>query len=208
MDKQIALIAAAVAALGLGATWAVGRYYATTGGDFAQCRDGAVAGGAIGGPFTLIDETGREVTEAEVLDQPALLYFGYTFCPDVCPIDAMRNAQAVEILDEQGLETRPVFISVDPARDTPEVLAEYTENFHDRMIGLTGSEEQVAAAAREWKVVYQALDDDPEFYTVNHSAFSYITLPGVGFVDFVRRDDPPEAVAERMACFIRAAGLD
>ena len=69
-------------------------------------------------------------------------------------------------------------------------------------------EEQVAAAAKAYRVVYQALDDDPEFYTVNHSAFSYITLPGTGFVDFVRRDEPPEAVAERMACFVRAAGQD
>ena len=208
MDKQIALIAAAVAAVGLGATWAVGAFYSRANGDFAECRDGAVAGGAIGGPFTLIDETGAEVTDAQVLDEPALVYFGYTFCPDVCPIDSMRNAQAVEILEEDGIEARPVFITVDPARDTPEVLAEYTDNFHDRMVGLTGSEEQVAAAAKAYRVVYQALDDDPEFYTVNHSAFSYITLPGTGFVDFVRRDEPPEAVAERMACFVRAAGQD
>ena len=109
-------------------------------------------------------------------------------------------------LAERGIEARPVFVTVDPVRDTPEVLAAYTDNFHDRMIGLNGSEDQVAAAARAWRVVYQALDDDPEFYTVNHSAFSYITLPGEGVVDFVRRDDSPEAVAERMACFVAASG--
>ena len=166
-----------------------------------------MAGGDIGGPFTLVSETGETVTDADVITEPTLLYFGYTFCPDVCPLDSARNAQAIDILREtDGIAARPVFISFDPDRDTPEVVAAFTDNFSDDMLGLTGTQEQVAAAARAYRVFYDKQGDDPEYYTMNHSTFSYIVLPRVGFVDFVNRDDPPEAVAERMACFARAAG--
>ncbi|WP_026198605.1 SCO family protein [Wenxinia marina] len=205
MDRRFALAAVLVAVVGLGGTWLAIRLTQPGGDGFAQCRGGAVAGGSLGGPFTLVSETGETVTSEEVIDRPSLLYFGYTYCPDVCPIDAMRNAQAVEMLDAEGIEVKPVFISVDPARDTPEVLAQYTANFHDRMLGLTGSEEQVREAAQAYRVLYSANDDDPEFYTVNHTAFSYIVLPEVGFVDVVRRDEAPEALADRLACFARAA---
>ena len=127
---------------------------------FAPCRAGAVAGAAaIGGPFELVSETGETVTEAQVLDAPALVYFGYTYCPDVCPFDAARNAQAVDLLAERGYEVRPVFITVDPARDTPEIMAEFTDYMHPAMVGLTGSSEQVKAAAQAYKVYYAKAGD-------------------------------------------------
>ena len=173
---------------------------------FAPCRDGQVAGGDIGGPFTLVNGAGETVTDREVFAEPSILYFGFTSCADVCPLDAARNAQAVDILAERGIEAKPVFVSVDPGRDTPEVVAAYAENFHPRMIGLTGSPEQVDAAARAYRVYYAKQEGDPEYYLVDHSAFSYLVLPGVGFVDFVGRDEPPEAVADRMQCFVEAAG--
>lgn len=173
---------------------------------FAQCRGGQVGGGDIGGPFTLVDETGATVTDAEVLTKPSLIYFGFTFCPDVCPIDAARNAQAVDILEERGFDVTPVFISVDPARDTPEVLAEYTDLLHPRMIGLTGSDDQVRAASQAYRTYYRKQDGgDPEFYLVDHSTFTYLTLPGIGFVDFFRREDTADQMAERVACFVSAA---
>lgn len=205
MDRRIALGAVLVAVLGLGGTWLAVRLLEGRDARFADCRGGVVAGGSIGGPFTLVDETGREVTSEEVIDEPTLLYFGYTFCPDVCPIDSMRNAQAVDLLEEDGIAAQPVFVSVDPARDTPEVLTAYTDNFRDNMLGLTGSDDQVREAAQAYRVLYSANDDDPEFYTVSHTAFSYIVLPEIGFVDIVRRDDSPEAVADLMACYVRAA---
>ena len=202
----------AIAAGGLVVTGLVAALVAVLvapGDRFAQCRGGAVAGGDIGGPFTLVDASGAEVTDAEVITTPAILYFGYTFCPDVCPLDSMRNAQAVDILKaDYGILATPVFITVDPERDTPEVVGAFARNFHDRMIGLTGSPDQVAAAAAAYRVYarkQEAEADDP-YYLVDHTAFSYIVLPGVGFVDFVRREDPPEAVAARVACFVAAAG--
>lgn len=204
MSRQIAIAAGALVVAGL-----VGTYLATMAfkpADFAQCRAGQVAGGDIGGPFTLVDETGATVTDTDVITTPSLVYFGYTFCPDVCPLDSARNAQAVEILEEQGIIATPIFISIDPARDTPEVVGDFADNFHDRMIGLTGSEEQVAAASQAYRTFYQKqVDGDPEYYLVDHSTFTYLVLPGAGFMDFYRRDDSPERIAESVACFVEAA---
>src|SRR6056297_2680461 len=209
MTRTIA-IAAMVVVLGL----LGGMYYLTIGSapddQFAQCRSGKVAGGTsqIGGPFTLVSETGETVTEEDVIDKPSLIYFGYTFCPDVCPLDSARNAAAVEILEERGTMVKPVFISVDPARDTPEVLAEFTDYLHPRMLGLTGSEAQVRAASKAYRTYYQAQEPEEgaeEYYLVDHSTMSYLSLPGHGFVEFFRRDVTPEKMADRVACFADAA---
>ena len=175
------------------------------GGDrYAQCRETAIAGGAasVGGPFELVDHTGRTVTDADVITEPALIYFGYTFCPDVCPLDMARNALAVELLEDAGHMARPVFISVDPQRDTPEVLTEFSSVFHERMIGLTGSEEQIRAASRAYRTFYSIQPSEDDFYLVDHSTFSYLVLPGHGFVEVFRRDQSAEQMAEQTACFI------
>ena len=104
---------------------------------FAQCRATAIAGGAgdIGGPFTLVNSDGATVTDADIITGPTLVYFGYTFCPDVCPFDMARNALAVDVLEEMGIEVTPVFISIDPERDTPDVLANYLGAFSGRIRG-------------------------------------------------------------------------
>lgn len=173
--------------------------------DFAQCRDGQVAGGDIGGPFTLLDTTGATVTDADVITTPSILYFGYTFCPDVCPIDNARNAAAVDILEARGIIATPVFISIDPERDTTEIVGQYADNFHDRMIGLTGTPEQVAAASRAYRTYYRKQEGDADYYLVDHSVFSYLVLPEHGFVDFFRRDVSAAEMADRVACFVQAA---
>ena len=188
-----------------------GVYWMTLRGDpddqFAQCRAGQVAGGqaTIGGPFTLVSETGETVTEKEVIDQPSLIYFGYTFCPDVCPMDVSRNAIAVEILEERGEIVKPVFISIDPKRDTPEVVDDFTANIHPRMLGLTGSAEQVKAASKAYRTFYQAQSSDDEYYLVDHSTMSYLVLPETGFAEFFRRDIAPEQMADRIQCFLDAS---
>ena len=209
MTRLIAIVATAAVILLLGVSY----YMTMLGGDddqFAQCRASSVAGGAgqIGGPFTLVDETGKTVTDKEVVDQPALIYFGYTFCPDVCPLDAARNAEAVEILESRGKMVKPVFISIDPERDTPEMLAEFTDYLHPRMLGLTGSAEQVKAASKAYRTFYQAqkpAEGEEDLYLVDHSTMSYLTLPEHGFVEFFRRDATAEQMADRIQCFIDAS---
>ena len=196
MIKTYSLIASA-ALLGLGGYAAYTQFAQSE-----QCFGTTVAGGAIGGPFELVDETGATVTETDIITEPTLIYFGYTFCPDVCPIDAARNAAAVQILADDGIQVRPVFITIDPKRDTVEVVGDYTENFHERMIGLTGTEEQIQAAARAYRVVYSRADEDPEFYLMNHSVFSYLVTPEDGFVAYFRREDSPQVIADQISCFL------
>lgn len=166
------------------------------------CTSGGTVAGDIGGPFTLISETGRTVTERDVITKPTLVYFGYTYCPDVCPLDTARNAAVTDILAERGYDVAPVFITVDPARDTPEVLEEFTNWIHPALVGLTGSEEQIREAMQAFRVYGAKQDGDPEYYLVDHTTFTYLMMPGSGFVDFYRRDLTPEEMADRVACSI------
>ena len=172
--------------------------------EFTECRQGQVAGGDIGGPFTLVDTKGQTVTDKDVLTKPSLVYFGYTFCPDVCPLDVARNSDAVDILARQGINVTPVFISIDPARDTPAALADYAANMDPKLVALTGSDEQVRVASQAYKAFYQKQDTGDEFYLMDHSTFTYLVLPGKGFVDFFRRDVTSEQMAESVACFVQA----
>ena len=145
------------------------------------------------------------MTDVDVITEPTLIYFGYTFCPDICPLDVARNAEVIDILASRGISATPVFISVDPARDTPEVVGDFAFNLHEKMIGLTGSPEQVKAASQAYKTYYKAQEADDDFYLVDHTTFSYLALPEHGFVEFFRRDTGADAVADAMACFIGAA---
>jgi protein SCO1/2 len=171
---------------------------------FADCRSTTVAGGggAIGGPFALVDENGKTVTDKDVLTKPSLVYFGYSFCPDVCPLDNARNADAVDLLAAKGIEVTPIFISIDPERDTPQVMKDFTDTLHPKMIGLTGSPEQVKAASQAYKTYYKKQETGDQYYMMDHSTFTYLMLPGTGFADFFSRDDTPEQMADRTACFI------
>ncbi|MGP6088622.1 SCO family protein [Antarctobacter jejuensis] len=205
--QRLAAIAAFAALVGLmGGVWYVTQR--PSGDDrFAQCRQGVVAGGSdqIGGPFTLVNGAGETVTDQDVITEPTLVYFGYTYCPDVCPFDTARNADAVDLLAERGMSTTPVFISIDPERDTPEVVGEFSELIHDKMIGLTGSAEQVKAASLAYRTYYKKQEGDPEYYLVDHSTFTYLVLPEHGFVEYFRREVTPEQMADRVACFIDAS---
>ena len=205
-NAVIAAISAMFVVVLVGGTWLYSSLFKRSDDPFAACRSSAVAGGSgqIGGPFTLVDENGQTVTDQDVITVPSLLYFGYTYCPDVCPLDNARNAEAIAILDERGYEVQPVFISVDPERDTPELLKEFTDYLHPRMLGLTGTPEQVKAASKAYRTYYKKQDDDPEYYLMDHSTFSYLTLPEYGFVEFFRRDLPAEALADKLACFVDA----
>lgn len=177
--------------------------YARNDAPFADCTGSQVAGD-IGGPFELVNSSGESVTDKDVITGPTLVYFGYTFCPDVCPLDMSRTADAVDLLEERGQTVTPVFISVDPKRDTPDVVGDFAANLHERMIGLTGSPEQVKAASQAYKTYYKAHDEegDDDYYLVDHSTFTYLILPEYGFVDFFRHETSAEDMAERVACVL------
>ncbi|MGR3702228.1 MAG: SCO family protein [Paracoccaceae bacterium] len=204
----------AIAATGLVVAMTAGVFlytkFAAEPDKYAQCRSTAIAGGTsqIGGPFTLIDETGATVTDADVIDQPSLLYFGYTFCPDVCPLDTARNAEAIDILEERGLMVKPVFISIDPERDTPEVVDAFTANLHERMLGLTGTPDQVREASRVYRTFFQKQEPtagNEDYYLVDHSTMSYLVFPGEGLVEVFQRSLRADDVADRVQCFLEAS---
>lgn len=204
MTKNYAIIGAAVLAAILGSSAGYIWFAGQSDDPLAQCRDGQVAGGTIGGPFTLVDQTGKTVTDKDVLKGPALVYFGYTFCPDVCPLDAQRNADAVDILAEKGLEVTPVFITIDPARDTPKVLADWTSAISPKMIGLTGTPDQVKAASIAYKTYYKQLPAEDTNYLMDHTIYTYLMLPNVGFAEFFDRDIPADKLADKVSCFLTA----
>ena len=202
MPKFYASVAAIALAALLG--WQGYRALQSQSADaFAECRSGAVAGGEIGGPFTLTDTKGNAVTDATLLAKPALIYFGYASCPDVCPLDNSRNTEAVALLAAQGLDVTPVFITVDPTRDTQAVLADYAENF-EGLLALTGSQAQTDAAAKTYKVYFQMPEKRDPGYMVDHTTMTYLMLPKVGFVDFFQRDATAQDMADKTACFLKA----
>jgi cytochrome oxidase Cu insertion factor (SCO1/SenC/PrrC family) len=143
----------------------------------------AIPGGvSMGGPFTLVNTAGETVTEASFRGRWMLLYFGFTFCPDVCPTDLQTISAALDKLGPLGQRVVPVFVTIDPERDTPAVLGEYTKLFDERLVGLTGSKEQVAAAAKAYRVYYaRAKSRDSSDYLMDHSAFIYLVGPDGGF---------------------------
>lgn len=201
MVRMLAIAAGLVVVLGLGATYFVSQSQQ----DMASCSGSTVAGGDIGGPFELVNQNGDTVTDADVITEPSLIYFGYTFCPDVCPFDVARNADAIDILLERGVTATPVFVTIDPERDTVDVVSDYASNMHERMIGLTGSPEQIAAASKAYKTYYKAQHDGTDEYLVDHSTFTYLMLPEHGFVEFFRRDATAEQIADSVECFAAGA---
>ena len=201
--RTYALAASAVVAAGLSA----GAWLALqpSGGDpFAPCRPNSVAvgGATVGGPFELVDYSGTTRTSAEIIDKPTLIYFGYTYCPDICPVDVAVMGQAVDVLAESDVAVNSVFITIDPERDHGETLRDFVQASHPDMIGLTGSPENIDAAKQAFRVYGQkAASDDPEYYLMDHSTYVYLMAPEVGFLEVFRRGVTPEQMAEKTACY-------
>jgi cytochrome oxidase Cu insertion factor (SCO1/SenC/PrrC family) len=158
----------------------------------------AVRGGAptIGGSFSLVDQDGRPVTQDTLKGKPTLIYFGFTYCPDVCPTSLLLMETAVEKLGPDAVKkVNLVFITVDPERDTPEVLKGYVTNFGPTFIGLTGTPEQVAEAARSFRVYYQKVpgkDGGP--YLMDHSSIVYLLDRNARFVTHFTHEAKAEAI--------------
>ncbi len=157
---------------------------------------------SIGGPYALTSHTGARVTEQSFRGSYQLIYFGYTFCPDVCPTELQDLAAVLDELGDAAEQVTPVFITIDPARDDVESMALFVGNIHPRMIGLTGTEDEIRAVAKDWRVYRSKQGDDPEDYLMDHSTYAYLAAPGEGVLEFFRRDESAEEVARRAACFI------
>ena len=135
------------------------------------------------GPFELVTHTGRTVTDRDYLGKYMLVYFGYTHCPDVCPIDLQIVSEAVDMLGADGGKVQPLFITVDPKRDTVKVMADYVKHFHPRLIGLTGSKQQIASAAKIYRMQSRKSvpqDAEPGEYLIDHSAAIVLIGPDGG----------------------------
>jgi protein SCO1/2 len=158
-------------------------------------------GPQIGGPFNLVDQTGAPVTDKSWPGAYRLIYFGYTFCPDACPTELQVMAEAIDDLGPDGARVQPIFITIDPARDTPKQLAAYVPEFHPRLVGLTGTAEQIAQAARAYKVYYAKADDSPS-YAMNHSSFVYLMGPDGRFITVFSSDTDPEKMAGEIKAYI------
>ncbi|MDO8837433.1 MAG: SCO family protein [Parvibaculum sp.] len=170
-----------------------------------ETRDGQAAGGArVGGPFTLVNEQGESVTEADFRGRYMLIYFGFTFCPDVCPTELQVMASAIETLGPEAEKITPVFITIDPERDTPEVMARYVALFHPRLTGLTGTPEQIAAAAKAWHVFYRKAEDEnsSEDYTMDHSSIVFLMGPEGEYLKLFGPGTGPDKMAEGIAEFL------
>ena len=157
----------------------------------------------IGGEFSLTNHKGQPVTDKDFLGKYMIVYFGYTYCPDVCPMDLQIMADAMRILTPEELEeVNPVFVSIDPERDTVDVMAEYVNYFHEDMIGLTGTNEQVDAIKKAYRV-YAAKADDSADYLVDHTAYTYLMDKEGNLLKHFNHGEDTEMMANTISSFIQ-----
>jgi len=156
----------------------------------------------VGGPFELTDHSGKVRTSSDFRGKLMLVYFGFTYCPDICPTDLQQIGLAIDKLGMDGDSVQPLFITVDPERDTAQHLAEYVAMFHPRLIGLTGSSDAIRKAADAYKVYYAKVDPPKGtegYYTIDHTAFIYLMDREGNYLGFF----PPGTSADRMVEIIR-----
>jgi protein SCO1/2 len=155
---------------------------------------------AVGGPFQLVDQSGRKVDQRLLKGKWSAVFFGFTYCPDVCPTTLFGLGQAEKLLGDQAKDFQTVFISIDPERDTPKAMGEYLANeaFPKAAVGLTGTPAEVATAARAYRVYYakQALDEGG--YTMNHSAITYLMNPKGKLACIIAHDAAPDEIAAKI----------
>ncbi len=164
-------------------------------------------GARIGGPFALVNQDGRATTDKDFAGKYRLMYFGYTYCPDVCPVDLQKLAAGYARLEKTDPATAakvaPIFVSVDPERDTPPVLKQYVTAFHPRLTGLTGTPEQIAAAAKAYAILYSR-EGRPgaRDYLMNHSRLATLFGPDGKPIAIIPHDGAPDAIAAELKRWI------
>ena len=159
---------------------------------------GTLLASAIGGPFSLVDQNGKTVTDADLKGKWSLVYFGFTHCPDACPTALNDIAIALDQLGLKREAVRPVFITVDPERDTPEVLKDYVASFDAPILALSGSPEEIARAAKAYRVYYAKHPEAGGDYSMDHSSVIYVMDPEGRFTASFTHQSTPEEIAERL----------
>jgi protein SCO1 len=158
----------------------------------------------IGGPFTLVDETGAQVTEAALKGRPTVMYFGYTFCPEVCPTTLTELAQWIRMLGPDADKLNYVFVTVDPERDTPKVMHDYVSAFDPRIRGFTGTPDQVAKVAREYRVYYKRIPTSDGGYAIDHTAGLYLMDSKVRFLGLIPYQEKTDTAVAKLRKLIAA----
>ncbi len=158
----------------------------------------------IGGPFSLMGEGGKTVTDKDFRGRHMLVFFGFTNCPNICPAELQVMSQALDRLGDKAKELVPVFITLDPERDTPEAVARYVKSFGEEFVGLSGSPESVAAAAKAYRVAYSKIanKDSPADYSIDHSALVYLMGPDGTYLDHIAYGTSPEKMAEKVGRYL------
>lgn len=182
---------------------AVSVFFAVQRGEDEQAQQ-LQANSKIGAPFELIDQNGAPITEKAMAGKPAMVFFGFTHCPDVCPTTLLETATWLAELGEEGETIQPFFITVDPERDTPEIMKAYVENFSDRVTGITGDPDKVAKLAEAWHVYNKKVPLDGGDYTMDHTASVFLVDSEGNFrgtIAFGENSDAALAKLKRLATF-------
>lgn len=177
-------------------------------GPTAPPARGPLEGARIGGPFTLTDQDGKRVSDRDFAGRYRIMYFGYTFCPDVCPVDVQNIAAALRMLEASNpaIAARivPIFVTVDPGRDTPPVLKQFVRAFHPRMVGLTGTPAEIAAVAKSFAIYSKAGEKSAGGgYLVDHGRTAYLMDPEGKPVALLPQDENPAAIVAEIKRWVR-----
>ena len=160
----------------------------------------------VGGPFTLVDHTGKTVTDQDFRGRYMLVFFGFTHCPDICPAELQVMAAALDELGPKAEKVAPIFITLDPERDTPEVTGDYVKNFGKNFVGLTGSPEAIAEAAKAYRVAYSKFvpegQQGSENYSVDHSALVYLMGPDGKYMTHFPYGTPAQKMSETLRRYL------
>ncbi len=158
----------------------------------------------VGGPFTLVDDTGAQVTEAALKGRPTVMYFGYTFCPEVCPTTLTELTQWIRMLGPDAYKLNYVFVTVDPERDTPKVMHDYVSAFDPRIRGFTGTPDQIAKVAGEFRVYYKRIPASDGGYGIDHTAGLYLMNSKVRFLGFIPYQEKTDTAVAKLRKLIAA----
>jgi protein SCO1/2 len=158
----------------------------------------------IGGPFQLVGEDGKIVTDQDFRGRHLLVFFGFTHCPDICPAELQIISQALDRLGNKAKSVVPVFITLDPERDSPAAVGRYVKSFGETFVGLSGSPEAIAAAAKAYRVAYSKVEnkESPQDYSIDHSALVYLMGPDGKYLTHFAYGTDPEKMAEKLAKYL------